>query len=419
MSDFIFKNYSYSNGLASFSYAYEDNEYTERVEFSPGEDHDSELLDRALFLAFLVVGTSYYKAFPARTVRFEAGGLDTWQAEFCNKVFQEGLSQYAFENSLTRDDLAYFVPTLDNQKPSVTSKNEGILSMQSGGKDSLLVAALLAEKQVPFTPFYITNNESYPQVLNSLGEELVVAKRSIDLAALRGSADRGGKNGHVPVTYIVQALALVQAILLGKNTVLAAIAHEGEEPHEWIGDLPVNHQWSKTWQAEQLFSEYVRRYVSPDLRVGSPLRGFSELKVTELFARFAWERFGSQFSSCNEANYRQGMNNTELTWCGHCPKCANSYLLFSPFIKPEVLQERLGGELYQKLELIETFKGLLGIDGIMKPFECVGEIDELRAAYDASQITGYAPLPFDVPQSDFDKDIRYLSQDWTSGTIDL
>ena len=55
-------SYSYSNGLASFSYAYEDNEYTERVEFSPGEDHDSELLDRALFLAFLVVGTSYYKA---------------------------------------------------------------------------------------------------------------------------------------------------------------------------------------------------------------------------------------------------------------------------------------------------------------------------------------------------------------------
>lgn len=358
MSRFIFDGYEFdvATNTAVFKYRFPEKNlsYTETIVFKSGDvQYSQEALVRALDLAHVLTGVSYYKAFPTSEVEFANGGVDGWQADFFNKVYQEGLSQYAYENELTRDDLAKFVASMETPPlPAVAYNGRGIVSMQSGGKDSLLVAALLDKSNTDYTPFYISSSNGYPAILDSLKEPLVLAQRKLDREGLRRASSLGGKNGHVPVTYIAMSYALVQAILLGKNTVLVAIAHEGEEPHGWIGDLPVNHQWSKTWQAEQLFAEYVRRYISPDIIVGSPLRRYSELKVSQLFADHAWPQFGKEFSSCNVANYKQGANNSKLTWCGQCPKCANSYLLFAPFINKNELQARLGGELFTKPELV-------------------------------------------------------------------
>mgnify|MGYP007026543220 FL=1 len=198
--------------------------------------------------------------------------------------------------------------------------------------------------------------------------------------------------------------------------VLAAIGHEGEEPHVYIGDYPVTHQWSKTWPAEQIFQHYVSNNIAT-IHVGSPLRGMSELKIAELFVEYGWGKYSRSFSSCNVGNYKLDHDNTELKWCGNCPKCANSYLLFSAFVEPNDLVQLFGGNLFEKESLIDDFKGLLGIDDVMKPFECVGEIDELRKAYGLALLRGYRPLPFDVPTSDFDKDRVYPSQAWATEMI--
>lgn len=417
---FVFKNYGYDRAekTAWFEYGFDgkDDVFRETMRFeNTRENYDEVALERALFLTFLLVGTSYFKVFPSRDVKFEMGSIDAWQAGFLNKVYQEGLSQFAFENDLTREGLAHFIPTKPDERTAVSYDGEGILALQSGGKDSLLIAALLEKNGRDYTPWYVSNGPGYPKLLDDLAAPLSLARRNIDHENL---AKAGGLNGHVPVTYIVLGYALIQAILLGKNEILAAIAHEGDEPHAWIGDLPVNHQWSKTWQAEQIFVKYVVRYISPDIRVGSPLRQLSELKVAEHFAHEAWARFGEKFSSCNVANYGQGADNSTLKWCGHCPKCANSYLLFAPFIEKSVLDVRLGGDLFAKPELLETLKGLLGVDGVMKPFECVGEVGELRAAYHAALKRGFTVLPFDVPVSDFDIDRRYQVQDWAASMID-
>lgn len=418
---FIFDRYEFNSETfeAAFFYAFSDgHSFCERVQFQQGSEYDEQVLDRALRLAFLVAGTSYCKAFPVRDITFRNNAIDEWQADFLNTVYQEGLSQYAFENGLTRQDLALFQATGESQD-AIPYSGDGVVSLQSGGKDSLLVASLLTENDTPFTPLYIASGPAYPAVLDGLSEPLCVVQRRIDREALHQVQVEGARNGHVPVTYIVQAIALVQAVLLGKNTVLAAIGHEGEEPHEWIDDLPVNHQWSKTWPAEQLFAAYVEQYISPDIRIGSPLRQYSELKVTQLFAAHTWAKFGHSFSSCNQANYGQGRDNTILTWCGVCPKCANSYLLFAPFIDKTELDGLFGGKsLLADLALTETFKGLLGIDGVMKPFECVGETDELRLAYHLAVKRGYEELPFIVPESSFDIEQLYPAQAWTKTYVD-
>lgn len=412
---FRFVSYSYLDNEAVFRYQDDRREYVERVKFTPGESApDPELLDRALFLAFMVVGTSYYKVSPTRAVSIEQGDIDSWQAEFFDKVYQEGMSQFAYENNLERSDLAKFEVTNESSHQPVRYEGNGILSMQSGGKDSLLVTTMLEERGRLYAPWYCSSSDSHPSVLGRLSSGLVTARRSIDRDALRVAAERGGMNGHVPVTYIMLSFALIQALMLGKNTILSAIGNEGVEPHAWIGDLAVNHQWSKTWEAEQLFAEYVKKHISADIRVGSPLRSFSELKIAKLFAEQSWGDFGEWFSSCNLGNYMQGADNSTLSWCGICPKCANSYLLFAPFIQQTELQQRLGGDLFATTELVDTFKGLLGIDGVMKPFECVGEVEELRQAYQMALSRGYTKLPFDVPESSFDIDTNYPAQAWAT-----
>ncbi len=418
---FIFKDYGYDEAKKSAWFEYEhDNGHTfrESMQFdSVRDDYDDVALKRALFLSFLLVGTSYWKSFPSQSVVFNKGSIDAWQAGFLNYVYQEGMSQFAFENSLGRNDIAHFSSTSNESQSAVRYKGQGILSLQSGGKDSLLLAQLLEKNAQSYTPWYISSGPSYPGVLDTLGEPVLLAHRTIDRDALLKAFADGGKNGHVPVTYIVLGYATLQAILSAKRTVLTAIAHEGDEPHEWIDDLPVNHQWSKTWQAERLFTEYVERYISADLQIGSPLRNLSELKVAELFANEAWTKFGQSFSSCNRGNYQQGANNTTLVWCGQCPKCANSYLLFAPFVAKSELDSTIGQDLFRRHELVETFKGLLGIDGVMKPFECVGEVDELRKAYHLAVENGYESLPFEVPKSTFDKELRYDGQSWATAMI--
>lgn len=413
--NFIFEDYSFDpkTAIASFHYSFDDQRhFTERLVFQrdvilnliqdPISKEAKEAFKKALQLSFYLAGISYYKAFPTKNVVFKSASPNAEQAEFLQNVYTNGLSQFLFENDLPPDNIATFEGGKSKDE-TVEYQGEGTLVLQSGGKDSLLLAALLAEKAAVYTPWYVGSVDVHPAVLNQLSQPLQTVRREIDKKALEQAAEDGGLNGHVPVTYIVLSYAVTQAILLGKNTILSAIGAEGEEPHEFIGDLPVNHQWSKTWEAEQLFSQYVNEFVSPNIVVGSPLRGFSELRIAELFVEKCWQKYGHQFSSCNRANYQQGADNATLAWCGECPKCANSYLLFAPFVEPKELQSIFGGQdLFAKQSLQQTFKGLLGIDGVMKPFECVGETEELRLAYHMAKKRYDYNLPFEVPEGTFD-----------------
>ena len=394
---------------ASFSYEGPDHiTFTETVQFVKTDSIiHRELLDRTLFLASIFVGTSYYKSHPVRKIIFEDPTIKLThdQAQFFTTVYQEGLSQFAFENHLTRKDLAIFTTSEDAPEPQPVNNLtdfSGTLSLQSGGKDSLLVSELLSS--TPHSFWYLSSSVFHPAVLDHLNAPLQHATRRLDLTNLQKS---NGLNGHVPITYIVESLALIQAILNHQNTVCAAIGHEGAEPHTFIDDLPVNHQWSKTAQAEKLLQDYVKTYISDSFTIGSPIRQYSELKIAQLFVKHCWEKYHDQFSSCNVANYGQGNNNQKLSWCGNCAKCANSYLLFAPFVTRSELDRLFGGQsLFENPQLFDDFKGLLGIDRHMKPFECVGEIAELRKAYHLKS-SEYPELPFEVPDSDFDLEKLY------------
>src|SRR5574344_498228 len=423
-NQYVFKFLSYyvdkPSLTATFFYQGVDNFiFTEKVSFAPhpkasegrrfnalNDPKLDELLDRATFLAFMLIGTSYYKSHPTPNVQIPRQ-IDPWQAEFFNKVYQEGLSQYAYENGLTRNSLAHFVANTTTPKPQIKYNGNGIIALQSGGKDSLLVANMLLENHIDFTPWYVSSSQekTHPKVLDNLFPQLInksasIVVREIDLFHLQQT---GGLNGHVPVTFITESLALIQAILNNQNIILTSIGQEGTEPAGLIGDLPINHQWSKTLEAEKLMTEYIKRYVSEDIHLGSPIRKYSELRVAELFVEKCWKQYGYEFSSCNQANYKQNQTNSQLHWCGECAKCANTYLLFCPFLAPHILQSLFADEdLFKKPTLTSTFKGLLGINNSMKPFECVGSVDELRYAYHHRMEVGPQRIPKYVLPKNYD-----------------
>lgn len=437
---FRIKGYDFNEEAYEVKFRYENNlsNFCETVQFvRPDQDRLAAIKDNfdfgiqlhyALDLAALVIGTSYYKTHPTKQIVVDNLFWND-DTNLFDTAYQEGLSQFAYENNLTRADLG----TIKIENVAVIKKLEpgpspfvgrGTLALQSGGKDSILTATLLNEKNQPWTALYISSNGgAHPQIINQLGaKKIQIITRKLDKNALEKAKQTGGLNGHVPVTYINMALALVQAIINGDNQILTSIGHEGAENHAIIKspagsdlpDLPVNHQWSKTLEAERLFANYIENYISKDITVSSPLRQYSELKIAELFAKKCWEKYSKSFSSCNQANYTLGTDNSELHWCGKCAKCANSYLLFAPFIEPDELNRIIAGDskksLFTDPDLVGTFKGLLGIDGEIKPFECIGEVDELRKAYHMKK-SGYPDLVFDVPESDYNYNQTFPHQD--------
>jgi hypothetical protein len=187
MSVFIFESYEFNSNDATaiFRYRFDSGRtFDERVNFAGSAIYNKPVLDNALFLAFVLIGISYYKTFPTTDVQMTPA-IDQWQATFFDSVYQDGLSQYAYENKLSRDDLAHFTHDDHSEQQAFAYKGDGVLALQSGGKDSLLMAALFEEAKVMYVPFYIASGRHHPDVLDTLQSNLVSAKRSIDRDSLQ------------------------------------------------------------------------------------------------------------------------------------------------------------------------------------------------------------------------------------------
>ena len=68
-------------------------------------------------------------------------------------------------------------------------------------------------------------------------------------------------------------------------------------------------------------------------------------------------------------------------WCGQCDKCCFVDLILAPFLSRTELGAVFGGdEPLEDPANLARFESLLGLAADAKPFECVGDTDECRAA---------------------------------------
>jgi len=151
--------------------------------------------------------------------------------------------------------------------------------------------------------------------------------------------------------------------------------------NEWSASIPtlqyqgrpVNHQYSKSADFEAAFRGVLAGY--PDYF--SWLRDRTELWVGQEFAALA--AYHGSFRSCNKAFYAERARRLDH-WCGECDKCCFIDLILAPFLPAGALRRIFGqaGEPLDNPKLAGKFRALLGAGA--KPFECVGEVNECRAA---------------------------------------
>jgi hypothetical protein len=148
------------------------------------------------------------------------------------------------------------------------------------------------------------------------------------------------------------------------------LSNESSANESTIAGSNVNHQYSKSYEFESDFRNYVRKYISRDLNYFSFLRPLNELQIAALFSKFS--KYFPVFRSCNVGSKKD-------EWCGKCPKCLFTNIILSPFLTETELHLIFGKNLLADKALLPIFEELIGI-GTTKPFECVGTLDDVNAA---------------------------------------
>lgn len=371
---------SYARGEVRLEYAFDDGPVmVESLRFPDAPaaiaPERAEAFERALDLVHGIAGVSYFKAAVPPRIERAAGGLSPRLASLLDEIYLYGLGEFAHQNGLDlRGRIAFPVSTDD-----VSARPLGLpprtLVPIGGGKDSLVSIETLKRAGIPITVTWIGRSELIRACAEATGAPLLNIERQLAPELFELNA-RGAWNGHIPVTAINSAILVLAALLYGFD----AIAFSNEASAS-VGNLnrdgfDINHQWSKGLRFERLFDDYLRTSVAADLRYYSLLRPLSELGVTERFARLT--RYHPLFSSCNR-NFRIRGERPSQRWCGQCPKCQFVFLALAPFMSKPALLAIFGRNLLDEPDLIPGFDALIEY-GAHKPFECVGEARESRAA---------------------------------------
>lgn len=371
-------------GVVELGYALDgEHRFTERYAFPVPAGHAPSparraALDRAVRLLHLVAGVSYFKAaVPARiVVEGEAPGAET--AAFLGRLYTQGLGEFAWRNRLPRIGEGIEFPA---RAGGPADAGEAGLAARSlvpvgGGKDSVVALAALTTAGEDLVAFSMGRKPSSDAAARIEGAPLVHVERSID-PALFALNRRGAYNGHVPITAIVACVAVVVALLEGCDAVVMSNERSASSGNfDWPEfGATINHQFSKSWEAERGLADAVRRDVAADLRCFSLLRPYSELAISRAFAGL--QRHHATFMSCNTGFRIHEPAGTG--WCGDCPKCRFVFLALAPFLGRAALTAIFGRDLLDDPAQVAGFRAILGIDA-EKPFECVGETGEARAA---------------------------------------
>lgn len=399
-SKFIFVGHNWfpKEQKVTFSYQVRHNggefEFTEILEFpqaSQAGEIPEKLLKNVLDSLLLVLGISYYKLFCPRDLIMEGISLSQDQAEFWNTVYTKGLGEFFYKNKIDfRGLISYPYSNAAVASPAPFSRQVRALVGVGGGKDSIVAAELLKELNKPFTAFVVNSHPIMDQTIQLLGAEKLVVARTIDPLLIELNKQEDTYNGHVPVSAQNAFIALLTALLYDYKFIIMANEQSANfASTEYLGQ-EINHQWSKSYEFESLFQNYVKTYLTPDVYYFSLLRPFSEIAIVKLFSK--QQKYFSVFSSCNK-NFKITGEIAGVKWCGDCPKCAFTFAMLSAFLPKKELVIIFGQNLFAKFELIQLYKELLGVANI-KPLDCVGTADEVRVAfYLASQRNEYEKDP--------------------------
>ncbi|RPD88175.1 endonuclease domain-containing protein [Luteimonas sp. 100069] len=417
-----------ATGVARLRYAFDDGPELVETVTVPGAPFEldaarAQAATQALRLLHLIAGVSYYKAAVPTDIRVDGYSIDATTAALLEDVYEQGLGEFAYRNGLDLHGKIRFpaeeatlapageidarsvsdggaVPGAALTRPSGPASPNGsrasgaaagsgaprlglrthALVAIGGGKDSLVSIEALRALGIEQTVSWIGGSQLIRVCAERTGLPTLNIGRQI-APQLFDYNRQGAWNGHIPVTAINSAILVLAAVLHGVDQVVFSnerSASYGSLIKDASGGetREVNHQWSKGWAFERAFGDHVQARVAADLHYYSLLRPLSELAVARQFAKT--DRYDAYFSSCNRNFHLLGERPVNR-WCGICPKCHFVFLALAPFMPKPRLVSIFGRNLLDDPTQAPGYDALLEYQD-HKPFECVGEGRESRAA---------------------------------------
>ena len=409
---FVRCGFDAAQGVASLVYAFDDGpELIESVRV-PGapfnlEGARAEAVEQALQLLHLIAGVSYYKAAVPPQIRIDSYAIDNATAALLTEVYENGLGEFAYRNAMSLRGKIVFPAAASHAKisadaaspaPIVGLRHHALVAI-GGGKDSLVSIEALRKANVAQTVCWIGSSPLIRACAERTGLPTLNIERKL-APELFEMNKQGALNGHIPVTAVNSAILALAALLVDADQVVFSNERSASYGSLIPGAGEVNHQWSKGWTFERDFAAHLRGHVAGDLSYYSLLRPFSELAVARQFARTDF--YDAHFSSCNRNFHILGERPTQR-WCGVCPKCHFVFLALAPFMPKPRLLNIFGRNLLDEPEQAAGFDALMEYQD-HKPFECVGEGKESRAAM--ALLAASPSWREDALVSRFDREIR-------------
>ncbi len=386
--EFIYQNCEYCirEGKIFIKYHFQMGEYNFYPEWEfplpENQPHDLGLVWNIVVSLGLAELVSYWKCACPPVVYIKPASLSGWQLNWWKKLYFNGLSEFFYRNKI-RTDFDSFM-TIKAYERSPESENiavmnfknrSGVLVPVGGGKDSVVTLELLKKSGETITPFIINSLRSAADCVEAAGigtNKIIAPKRTLDGTLLELNK-KGFLNGHTPLSAVIAFSSVLAAALNGIKYV--ALSNESSANESYVEGMSVNHQYSKSAEFEKDFREYCRRIFGGLGRCPeyfSLLRPWSEWQITKEFIKYP--KYFKAFRSCN-------LGGKTNSWCLKCAKCLYVYILLSGLLDDSTLFEIFGCDMLEKREMEDIFKGLV-LDGVDKPFECVGTKSEIRHALD-------------------------------------
>jgi len=395
--EFLYKGFSYevTEGFYQVTFSYEIpglSEFETVWKFpDAGKAVDGTILNRLLFELGMAEAISYWKVTCAPVLRVQCGSLTEWQNKWWRKLFYNGLGEFMYVNGIevSEEELLRIeceagacADVAGNEvcagagacsvgenaglvgKLTDSASYSGCLVPVGGGKDSVVSMEVLRNEDV--TIYRINKDATVANVLAAADREYKTCfvNRRLDPRILEMNK-RGFLNGHIPFSAVVAFSTFISAYLQGIRYI--ALSNESSANESTVVGSFVNHQYSKSYEFERDFMEYIGSFLDTEIRYFSLLRPLSELQIAWLFSRYT--KYHKAFRSCN-AGSKQGI------WCCHCPKCLFVYIILSSFLSEEEKVEIFGENLLDNPQNEKYFRELTGLDE-NKPFECVGTRSEV------------------------------------------
>lgn len=382
--NFIYNNFDidYDNEYMIITYHYEIEGLTK---FNPItkiplkninlEGKNKEFINYLVFHVGLVELISYWKCTCSPNVIIKAGYMDNYQISWFKKLYYYGLGEFFYVNNIETDIDNFMNIKIDNTSNydfNINYTGMGNLIAIGGGKDSVVSLELLKDLYKDNTTFIINPKEitiKCSQIAGYSEDKMIGVIRKIDSELINLNKE-GYLNGHTPFSSLVAFLSYLVAYLSDKKYIVLSNESSANEPT--VLGTKVNHQYSKTYEFENDFNLYTKKYFNIDIKYFSLLRPLNELQIAMLFSKY--EKYHQIFKSCNV-----GSKIEPWKWCCDCPKCLFVYIILGPFLYKDKLVNIFGEDLFTKESLLNIFLELLGYSET-KPFECVGTYSEVRFA---------------------------------------